>query len=88
MFSDVEALPLTNIIYVATDGNPAIEGRYRGFSLAYLKQAECILSTATATTTSSTTRITRSRNNTIEEIEKRLSIWMIENTEETERSEM
>ncbi|GFU27375.1 hypothetical protein TNCV_3906161 [Trichonephila clavipes] len=30
---------------------------------------------ATATTTSSATRIIRSRNNTIEEIEKRLSIW-------------
>ncbi|GFS85500.1 hypothetical protein TNCV_2793731 [Trichonephila clavipes] len=35
-----------------------------------------ILSLAFATTTSSATRITRSRNNTIEEIEKRLSIWI------------
>ncbi|GFW22426.1 hypothetical protein TNCV_1431771 [Trichonephila clavipes] len=39
-----------------------------------LKNKEKILSSATATTTSSATRITRSRNNTIEEMEKRLSI--------------
>lgn len=41
-----------------------------------LKNKEKILSSATATTTSSATRITRSRNNTIEEMEKRLSIWI------------
>ncbi|GFS84696.1 phosphoenolpyruvate synthase [Trichonephila clavipes] len=40
-----------------------------------LKNKEKILSSATATTTSSATRITRSRNNKIEEMEKRLSIW-------------
>ncbi|GFV70521.1 hypothetical protein TNCV_3480171 [Trichonephila clavipes] len=33
-----------------------------------------ILSSATATTTSSATRITRSKNSTVEEMEKRLSI--------------
>lgn len=37
-FFDVKAIPLTNIISVATDGAPAMVGRYRGF-LAYLKQA-------------------------------------------------
>ena len=39
-----------------------------------LKNKEKILSSATATTSSSATRITRSRNNIIEEMEKRLSI--------------
>ncbi|GFX09608.1 hypothetical protein TNCV_2029741 [Trichonephila clavipes] len=39
-----------------------------------LKNKEKILSSTTATTTSSATRITRFRNNTIEEMEKRLSI--------------
>ncbi|GFV39250.1 hypothetical protein TNCV_289271 [Trichonephila clavipes] len=42
-----------------------------------LKNNEKILSMATAPTTSSVTRITRSRNNTIEEMEKRLSIWIL-----------
>ncbi|GFS92623.1 hypothetical protein TNCV_1160751 [Trichonephila clavipes] len=37
-----------------------------------LKNKEKILSSVTANTTSSATRITRSRNNTIEEMEKRL----------------
>ena len=41
-----------------------------------LKNKEKILSSDTATTPSSATRITRSRNNIIEEMEKRLSIWM------------
>ncbi|GFX17827.1 hypothetical protein TNCV_2292761 [Trichonephila clavipes] len=41
-----------------------------------LKYKEKILSSVTATTASSATRITRSRNNTIEEMEKRLSIWI------------
>ncbi|GFY16140.1 hypothetical protein TNCV_3531431 [Trichonephila clavipes] len=41
-----------------------------------LKNKEKILSSVTATTTSSATRITRSRNNSIEEMEKRLSIWI------------
>ncbi|GFT56086.1 hypothetical protein TNCV_811411 [Trichonephila clavipes] len=41
-----------------------------------LKNKEKILSSVTVTTTSSATRITRSRNNTIEEMEKRLSIWI------------
>ncbi|GFS71356.1 hypothetical protein TNCV_5050901 [Trichonephila clavipes] len=41
-----------------------------------LKNKEKILSSATATTTSSATRITHSRNNTIEEMEKQLSIWI------------
>ncbi|GFY15200.1 hypothetical protein TNCV_1570131 [Trichonephila clavipes] len=41
-----------------------------------LKNKEKILSLAIATTTSSATRITRSRNNTIEEMVKRLSIWI------------
>lgn len=41
-----------------------------------LKNKEKILSSATATTSSSATRITRSRNNIIEEMEKRLSIWI------------
>ncbi|GFR08276.1 hypothetical protein TNCT_140681 [Trichonephila clavata] len=40
-----------------------------------LKNKEKILSAATPTTTSFATRITRSRNNTIEKMEKRLSIW-------------
>ncbi|GFV42441.1 uncharacterized protein LOC102076250 [Trichonephila clavipes] len=43
---------------------------------AILKNNAKILSSATATTTSSATRITRSRNNTIEEMEKRLSVWI------------
>ncbi|GFW75630.1 hypothetical protein TNCV_4428131 [Trichonephila clavipes] len=41
-----------------------------------LKNNEKILSLAIATTTSSATRITHSKNNTIEEMEKRLSIWI------------
>ncbi|GFW51865.1 hypothetical protein TNCV_1187971 [Trichonephila clavipes] len=41
-----------------------------------LKNKEKILSSATVTTTNSVTRLTRSRNNTIEEMEKRLSIWI------------
>lgn len=41
-----------------------------------LKKKEKILSSATATTSSSATRITRYRNNIIEEMEKRLSIWI------------
>ncbi|GFU00653.1 hypothetical protein TNCV_4818201 [Trichonephila clavipes] len=41
------------------------------------KNKEKKLLTATATTTSSATRIIRSRNNTIEEMEKRLSIWTV-----------
>ncbi|GFT45870.1 hypothetical protein TNCV_2250171 [Trichonephila clavipes] len=41
-----------------------------------LKNKEKILPSATATTTSSASRIARSRNNTIEEKEKRLSIWI------------
>ncbi|GFV75346.1 hypothetical protein TNCV_1481921 [Trichonephila clavipes] len=41
-----------------------------------LKNKENILSLAIATTTNSATRITRSRNNAIEEMEKRLSIWL------------
>ncbi|GFX53822.1 hypothetical protein TNCV_1597681 [Trichonephila clavipes] len=41
-----------------------------------LKYKEKILSSVIATTTSSATRITRSRNNTIEEMKKRLSIWI------------
>ncbi|GFV72945.1 hypothetical protein TNCV_1329531 [Trichonephila clavipes] len=40
------------------------------------KNKEKVLSSATATTKSSTIRITRSRNNTIEEMEKRLSLWI------------
>ncbi|GFX86751.1 hypothetical protein TNCV_1409481 [Trichonephila clavipes] len=40
-----------------------------------LKNKEKILSSVTATTISSATRIARSRNNTIE-MEKRLSIWI------------
>ncbi|GFX84366.1 hypothetical protein TNCV_4134761 [Trichonephila clavipes] len=43
---------------------------------AILKNKEKILSSVTVTTTSSATRITRSRNNTIGEMEKRLSIWI------------
>lgn len=35
-FFDVKALPLSNILSVATDGAPAMVGRHRGF-LAYLK---------------------------------------------------
>ncbi|GFU28501.1 hypothetical protein TNCV_1410381 [Trichonephila clavipes] len=41
-----------------------------------LKNKEKILSLAIATMTSSATRITCSRNNTIEEMEKRFSIWI------------
>ncbi|GFW68551.1 hypothetical protein TNCV_3300931 [Trichonephila clavipes] len=41
-----------------------------------LKNKVKVLSSVTATTTRSATRITRSRNNTIEEMEKRLSIWI------------
>ncbi|GFU84924.1 hypothetical protein TNCV_58631 [Trichonephila clavipes] len=41
-----------------------------------LKNKEKILSWVTTTTTSSAPRITRSRNNTIEEMEKQLSIWI------------
>ncbi|XP_035214767.1 tigger transposable element-derived protein 1-like, partial [Stegodyphus dumicola] len=41
-----------------------------------MKNKEKILSSATATTSSSATKITRSRNNIIEEMEKRLSIWI------------
>ncbi|GFX11477.1 hypothetical protein TNCV_1821601 [Trichonephila clavipes] len=41
-----------------------------------LKNKEKIMSSATATTTSSATGIIRSRNNTIEEMEKRLSKWI------------
>ena len=37
-FFDEKTILLTNIISVATDGAPAMVGRYRGF-LAYLKQA-------------------------------------------------
>ncbi|XP_015910267.1 tigger transposable element-derived protein 1-like [Parasteatoda tepidariorum] len=40
------------------------------------KNKEKILSSATATASSSGTRITRSRNNVIEEMEKRQSIWI------------
>ena len=40
------------------------------------KRKEKILSSATASTSSSATRITRSRNNITEEMEKRLSIWI------------
>ncbi|GFY06321.1 hypothetical protein TNCV_2681121 [Trichonephila clavipes] len=39
-----------------------------------LKNKEKILSSVTATTTSSATRITSSRNNTIKKMEKRISI--------------
>ncbi|GFU33559.1 hypothetical protein TNCV_1797781 [Trichonephila clavipes] len=41
-----------------------------------LKNKEKIMSSVTATTISSATRITRSRNNTIEKMDKRLSIWI------------
>ncbi|GFT67502.1 hypothetical protein TNCV_2361071 [Trichonephila clavipes] len=41
-----------------------------------LKNKIKIMSSVTATTTSSATRIARSRNNAIEEMEKRLSIWI------------
>ena len=41
-----------------------------------LKNKEKILSSATATASSSATRITRSRNNVVEEMERRLSIWI------------
>ncbi|GFR15110.1 hypothetical protein TNCT_730261 [Trichonephila clavata] len=41
-----------------------------------LQNKEKILSSATATMTSSATRVTRSRNNTIEEMKKRFSIWI------------
>ncbi|GFV42483.1 hypothetical protein TNCV_289701 [Trichonephila clavipes] len=40
-----------------------------------LKNKEKMLSSATATTTSSAIRINRSKLNKIEEMEKRLSIW-------------
>ncbi|GFV68764.1 hypothetical protein TNCV_694321 [Trichonephila clavipes] len=40
-----------------------------------LKNKDKMLSSVTATTTSSATRMISSRNNTIEEMEKRLSIW-------------
>lgn len=40
-----------------------------------LQKKEKILASPTATTTYYATRITRSRNNTIEEIEKRFSVW-------------
>ncbi|GFX45617.1 hypothetical protein TNCV_176101 [Trichonephila clavipes] len=43
---------------------------------AILKNKEKVLSSASASTTSSATGIARSRNNTIEEIEKQLSIWI------------
>ncbi|GFT85935.1 hypothetical protein TNCV_3255821 [Trichonephila clavipes] len=42
-----------------------------------LKNKEKILSSVTATATSSATRLTRSRNNAIDEMEKRLSIWIL-----------
>ncbi|GFR09786.1 hypothetical protein TNCT_737991 [Trichonephila clavata] len=41
-----------------------------------LKNKEKILSPASVTATSSATRITRSRNSTYVEMEKRLSIWI------------
>ncbi|GFU87091.1 histone-lysine N-methyltransferase SETMAR [Trichonephila clavipes] len=46
-----------------------------------LKNKEKILSSATATMTSFATRIIRSRNNDIEEMEKRLSIWTYDEIE-------
>ncbi|XP_015186874.1 PREDICTED: tigger transposable element-derived protein 1-like [Polistes dominula] len=46
-----------------------------------LKNKEKILSSATTTTTTSATKITRSRNNVIEEMEKRLSIWIDDEVE-------
>ncbi|GFV38199.1 hypothetical protein TNCV_4791851 [Trichonephila clavipes] len=46
-----------------------------------LKNKGKILSSVTSTTTSSATRITRSRKNTIEEMEKRLPIWIDEEIE-------
>ncbi|GFT84515.1 hypothetical protein TNCV_3380241 [Trichonephila clavipes] len=48
-----------------------------------LKNKEKILSLANATTTSSATIITLSRNNTIEEMGKRLSIWIDDEIERT-----
>ncbi|GFX66055.1 hypothetical protein TNCV_4101951 [Trichonephila clavipes] len=41
-----------------------------------LKNKEKIQSSVTATTTSFATKITRSRNNILEEMAKRLSIWI------------
>lgn len=41
-----------------------------------LRNKEKILLSATSTTSSSATRITRTRNNTIEEMERQLSIWI------------
>ena len=41
-----------------------------------LKNKEKIVSSATTTTTTSSSRVSRSRNYTIEEMEKRLSIWI------------
>ncbi|GFV09964.1 hypothetical protein TNCV_3574351 [Trichonephila clavipes] len=41
-----------------------------------LKNKVKILSSITTTTTRSATRITRFRNNTIEEMEKRFSLWI------------
>ena len=46
-----------------------------------LKNKEKIVSSATTTTTTSATKITRSRSNVIEEMEKRLSIWIDDEVE-------
>ncbi|GFT09711.1 hypothetical protein TNCV_4948521 [Trichonephila clavipes] len=46
-----------------------------------LKNKEKILSSVTATTASSASRITRFRNNKMEEMEKRLSIWIDDESE-------
>ena len=46
-----------------------------------LKNKEKIVSSTTTTTTTSATKITRSRSNVIEEMEKRLSIWIDDEVE-------
>ena len=46
-----------------------------------LKNKGKIVSSATTTTTTSATKITRSRNNAIEEMEKRLSVWIDDEVE-------
>lgn len=43
-----------------------------------LKNKEKIVSSATTTTKTSATRITRSTNNTLQDMEKRLSLWIDE----------
>ncbi|GFS54861.1 hypothetical protein TNCV_3575911 [Trichonephila clavipes] len=70
--SDDVTIPMETLVWAVT---PPCWGKIP-FLESGIKNKEKILSSVTATTTSSATRTVRSRNNTIEEKEKRLCIWI------------